>query len=190
MDKKEIWVEGSFAGELTVESRPAGYCDDEPFDDIEEEWEDEEQLEDEEPDEEDDWPELEDLFEPPRRKRSRNKEIGRRGERAAAKYLERMGYEILERNYECPFGEADLIVRDGESLVFVEVKTRSGVSKGFPSEAVDERKRGKYERIAGWYLSHFGETNIPVRFDIVAIMVIAEDRAFLRHYVNAFSVGL
>lgn len=188
MGRKEIWVEGSFAGEMKVEERPSSaFGEDgltEAFD--EGEWDadaDEEEWFDGET-------ELWDASSKCKGRGSRNVEIGRRGEDAAARYLERLGYDILERNYECPFGEADIIARDGLSLVFVEVKTRTGVSRGFPSEAVDEEKRGRYERIAGWYLGSFRETGIPVRFDIVAIMVIAKDRAFLRHYRNAFSVGL
>ena len=119
-----------------------------------------------------------------------NRKLGMRGEIAAARYLERLDYEILERNWTCPFGEADIIARDGATLVFIEVKTRTGVSKGFPSEAVDARKRARYEKIAAWYLKDHDEFDIPVRFDVVALLVIAKDRAFMKHYVNAFGVGL
>ena len=119
----------------------------------------------------------------------RNKELGRRGEVAAAHYLEHFGYEILERNWECPAGEADIIARDMDTLVFVEVKTRTNIDKGFPSEAVDEKKRSRYEKIAMWYLRDYEFVDIPVRFDVVALMVVAEDRAMIRHYVNAYSQG-
>lgn len=119
----------------------------------------------------------------------RNREMGRRGERAAARYLERFGYEILELNWECPAGEADIVARDCDTLVFCEVKTRSGIEKGFPSEAVDAGKRSRYERIAGWYLRDYDFVDIPVRFDVIALMVVREDRAFVKHYVNAFAEG-
>ena len=119
---------------------------------------------------------------------ARNREIGKRGENAAVRYLEKMGYEILERNWKCQFGEADVIARDGQTLVFVEVKTRTGISKGFPSESVNAKKRRRYEKIAAWYLKEYDEVDIPVRFDVVALLVISEDRAFIRHYVNAFGV--
>lgn len=123
------------------------------------------------------------------RKRSgkRNKELGRRGEDAAALYLVRRGYDILERNWTCFAGEADIIARDGEALVFVEVKTRSSVEKGFPSEAVDAPKRERYEKIALAYLTEESFSDIPVRFDVVSIVVLAPDRAFIRHHINAFS---
>ena len=81
---------------------------------------------------------------------SHNKALGKRGERAAARYLERMNYIVLERNWKCPFGEADIIALDESTLVFVEVKTRTSIAKGFPSEAVDARKRARYEKIAAW----------------------------------------
>ena len=110
-----------------------------------------------------------------------NQEIGRRGEAAAARYLELQGYEILERNWKCPAGEADIIARMDEMLVFCEVKTRTSIEKGFPSEAVDSEKR------AGWYVREYERVNIPVRFDVVALMVVAEDRALVKHYVNAFA---
>ncbi len=115
-----------------------------------------------------------------------NKEIGRRGELAAARYLERCGYEILERNWDCPAGEVDIVARDEETLVFCEVKTRTSLDHGLPSEAVDSNKRNRYEKIAGWYLRDYEFTDIPVRFDVVALLVVGNDRALVRHYINAF----
>lgn len=118
----------------------------------------------------------------------RNVELGHRGEVAAARYLEHVGYEILEQNWVCPAGEADIIAMDGDTLVFVEVKTRTTIAKGFPAEAVDAEKRARYETIAAWYLTSFEHLDIHVRFDVIALMVLAEDRAFMKHYVNAFGV--
>jgi len=119
----------------------------------------------------------------------RNKELGERGEQAAARYLRLMGYEILERNFVCPAGEADIIARDGDYLVFVEVKTRTHIEKGMPEEAVDAKKRARYEKIACWFLADFEETDIPLRFDVISLVVVGEDRAMLRHHVNAFGQG-
>lgn len=121
------------------------------------------------------------------KKKSRNREIGKRGEDAAARYLEMLGYEILERNWTCPAGEADIIARDGCTLVFIEVKTRTSLRKGLPSEAVTPKKRSRYERIAGWYLRNACEyVDIPVRFDVIALLVSGRDRALVRHYRHAF----
>ena len=120
---------------------------------------------------------------------ARNKELGDCGEQAAARYLRLNGYEIIERNFVCPAGEADIIARAGDYVVFVEVKTRMRSDRGLPEEAVDAKKRARYEMIAGWYMADFEETDIPIRFDVISIMVIGEDRAILRHHVNAFGQG-
>lgn len=123
-------------------------------------------------------------------KNSHNQRIGKRGEDAAARYLEMLGYEIIERNWTCPAGEADIIARDGCTLVFVEVKTRTSLEKGLPSEAVTPKKRARYERIAGWYLHDECEyVDIPVRFDVIALLVANEERALVRHYRHAFECG-
>ena len=119
----------------------------------------------------------------------RNQSIGRRGEAAAARYLELKGYEIVERNWACPAGEADIIAYDAGTLVFVEVKTRTSLETGLPSEAVTPAKRARYEKIAGWFLRSVDVCDVPVRFDVVSLLVVSEDRALVRHYVNAFGAG-
>lgn len=119
----------------------------------------------------------------------RNKRLGRRGEDAAAHYLCLQGYEMLERNWTCPAGEADIIAEDGDYIVFCEVKTRSNLDKGFPCEAVTSKKRHKYELIAAWYLKDHDVLDRPLRFDIIDILVAAPDRAVIRHFVNAFGVA-
>lgn len=117
----------------------------------------------------------------------RNKELGRRGEEAAARFLVHRGYEILERNWECCAGEADIIARDERVLVFVEVKTRSDSSMGFPAEAVTAKKRERYERIACLYLQDHDLSDMMVRFDVISLVAIAQDRALIRHHINAWS---
>jgi putative endonuclease len=118
----------------------------------------------------------------------RNKALGARGEEAAARFLDRRGYEILERNWTCFAGEADIIARDEDTIVFVEVKTRKDCGHGFPSEAVTAAKREKYEKIALAFLSDYEPTDFPVRFDVVSIVVIGPDKAMIRHQINAFSL--
>ena len=121
-------------------------------------------------------------------KQSSHTDLGKTGERRAALYLERKGYRILRYNYRCPFGEIDLIALDpsGEILCFIEVKTRSQLHKGFPAEAVDARKRDKYERIAACFLRTYHACDIRVRFDVISILVLSEHHAFLRFHSNAF----
>ncbi len=123
------------------------------------------------------------------KKPGHNKEIGKRGEDAAARFLEMIGFDIIERNWTCPAGEADIIAFEDDVLVFVEVKTRTSIEKGFPSEAVDAEKRRRYENIACWFLKDFPFTDIAVRFDVAALVVIAEDRAFIRYYRGAYEVA-
>ena len=114
------------------------------------------------------------------------KELGRKGEEAAAKFLARRGFEILHRNWKCFVGEVDIVALQEDTICFIEVKTRSNIQKGFPSEAVDERKRDRYERIAACYLKEYAHDDLRVRFDVVSILVLSKDKAFLRHHVNAF----
>lgn len=122
-----------------------------------------------------------------KRKGEKNVDLGRRGEDAATRFLRRRGYEIVERNWKCPAGEADIIARDGDAVVFVEVKTRTSIEKGLPSDAVDQRKRERYEKIAALFLRGFEAVDVPVRFDVVSLLVIGDDRALIRHHINAFA---
>ncbi len=119
----------------------------------------------------------------------RNKELGRRGEEAATRFLKRHGYEIIKRNWKCIYGEADIIALDDETVVFVEVKTRSSYEQGMPAEAVDAKKRSRYERIAALFLKDYEVMDVPVRFDIMSIVVIAPDRALIRHHIDAFGTA-
>ncbi len=121
--------------------------------------------------------------------KAHNLDIGLRGEVAAAKLLERHGYEIVDRNWRCKAGEADIVAIDEDALVFVEVKTRVGIESGMPDEAITPRKRDRYERIAAWYLADHDFSDMQVRFDTVSVLVIAEDRALVKHVVNAFGAG-
>lgn len=115
-----------------------------------------------------------------------NAVLGERGEEAAARFLERRGMEILERNWKCFAGEADIIARDEDAVHFVEVKTRSNVDCGFPSEAVNHAKRERYERIAVAYLTGYDVVDVGIMFDIISIVVTGPNRAVLRYHRNAF----
>ena len=119
----------------------------------------------------------------------RNRELGARGEEAAVRFLKRHDYEIIERNWTCPAGEADIIAMDEDAIVFVEVKTRRSTDMGLPSEAVDAKKRERYERIAAMFLAHYDVVDVQVRFDIISIVVVSPDRAMIRHHINAFGVA-
>mgnify|MGYP004715069709 CR=1 FL=1 len=124
-----------------------------------------------------------------RQKNMHNKDLGRKGEEAAARFLVRRGYDIIERNWTCIAGEADIIALDEDTLVFVEVKTRSSAANGLPGEAITKEKRTRYEKIACLYLEHSEVSDAPVRFDVISITLIGPDRAFVRHHIAAFGVG-
>ncbi len=119
---------------------------------------------------------------------SASRELFMKGEEAAARFLSMRGYEILERNWACFAGEVDIIARDGRTLVFVEVKIRRDLRQGFPSEAMSAEKRDRFEKMALAYAAEYEETDIPVRFDMVAIVVVADNKAMIRHDIDVFSI--
>ena len=98
-----------------------------------------------------------------------NKELGREGEKVAADYLEDLGYMLLERNYRSSRAEIDLVARDGDLLVFVEVKSRRNAQYGWPEEAVGEEKADHIRRAAEDYMELCNWTG-EVRYDIIAII--------------------
>ena len=101
--------------------------------------------------------------------RESTRAIGRDGEEIAAEYLRNNGYRIVEKNYKNRFGEIDVIAKDGNTVVFIEVKTRNTPSYGTPSSAVDSKKQQRIGKVALTYLTKKGLTQHPVRFDVVSI---------------------
>ena len=97
--------------------------------------------------------------------------LGRLGEELASRRLQKLGYEILETNYRCSLGEIDLVARDGDVLVFVEIKTRKNRPLGEAKEAVHKRKQGQLSRVALAYLKSKELWGTKARFDVVAIGV-------------------
>jgi len=95
--------------------------------------------------------------------------LGRRGERAAEKHLRRNGYRIVARNFRAAGAEIDLVTMDGDTLVFVEVKTRRSRTAGAPEEAVDERKQKRMRRAAEAFAKRYRADETEMRFDIVAV---------------------
>ncbi len=96
--------------------------------------------------------------------------IGAAAERRAADFLKRAGLTLIARNYRSPFGEIDLIMRQDEVTVFVEVRSRARTDYGTPGESVDRRKQERLRATAEYYLQRDAEaSNRPCRFDIVAI---------------------
>ena len=111
--------------------------------------------------------------------------LGKSGEDLACVELERRGYAILERRYRTRFGEIDIIARDRETIVFVEVKARIGNEFGGAAAAITAWKQRRVVQMAVDYLARRRLHNCPCRFDVVAVD-FDSDRAVVTVYPNAF----
>lgn len=114
---------------------------------------------------------------------------GRLGERAARKHLRRLGLKFLLANFRSSRGEIDLVFRDRDCLVFVEVKTRSSEDWTRPSAAVDSRKRRLLSQAALDYLKLLRHPQIKTRFDIVEVLLRDGDVCEVRHLPNTFALS-
>ena len=99
-----------------------------------------------------------------------NRNVGSKYEQIAGAYLEKLGYVILEYNMRCNVGEVDIVARDGECLVFVEVKYRANTRCGDPLEAISVLKQKTISKCALSYLKKHRLWDVPVRFDVVGIL--------------------
>ncbi len=106
---------------------------------------------------------------------SRRQRLGAYGESVAARVLDKAGYRILERNYRCDVGEADIVAMDGDVLVFVEVRTRQGSRLGTPEESIGLRKQEKMIEVAQTYVSE-REYAGHWRMDVVAVVLSPDGR--------------
>ena len=96
--------------------------------------------------------------------------LGKSGEDFAVQYLAESGLKIITRNYRCPKGEMDIIARDGETLVFIEVRTRRSSFRGWGEESITRQKVQRLHAIASFYVIQQGYSNWPsLRFDVLAI---------------------
>ena len=114
---------------------------------------------------------------------------GRLGERAAKRQLKKVGLKFLYANFASEHGEIDLIFREGKTLVFVEVKTRSSESWTRPAAAVNADKQRKLIATARDYLRLLRHPNVPYRFDIVEVLLADGRVDEVRHQPNAFAPG-
>lgn len=114
---------------------------------------------------------------------------GRLGERAAKQHLRRLGLKFLTANFRSARGEIDLIFRDGDCLVFIEVKTRSSEDWTRPAAAVDARKRRLISQTALDYLRLLKNPEVKIRFDIVEVLLADGSVREIRHLTNTFSMA-
>ena len=114
--------------------------------------------------------------------------LGQRGEAVAEAFLRTHRYTIVARNYRCRAGEIDLVALDGPVLVFVEVRSRRGITAGTPLESVDGRKQGRVARVAQHFLAARGWGDRDARFDVIGVRFDAEPPA-VEHVQSAFELG-
>ncbi len=112
--------------------------------------------------------------------------IGRFGEELAAGWLQDAGLRILDRNWRCAEGEIDIVAADGDTLVFCEVKTRSGTGFGDPAEAVTAAKSARLRRLALRWLAAHGLGWRELRFDVVTVVRRRDADPVVRHLKDAF----
>ena len=112
--------------------------------------------------------------------------VGRYGEQVAVDYLVAQGMRLLDRNWRCAAGEIDAILREGDALVFVEVKTRRGSAFGTPAEAVDWAKRARLRKLAAIWLAQSRVRSPEVRFDVVSVLPQRAGAAQVEHVRGAF----
>jgi putative endonuclease len=112
--------------------------------------------------------------------------LGSYGERVAVRALTDAGLQVLDRNWRCRAGELDVVARDGDALVFCEVKTRTGTGFGHPVEAVTPAKRRRLRLLARAWLAAHEHHARDLRFDVVGVHVPSTGPAQVTHLRNAF----
>ncbi len=115
-----------------------------------------------------------------------NQQVGKHGEAVAAEHLVRSGMGLVDRNWRCPLGEIDIIARDGDTLVFCEVKTRRGTGYGTPAEAVVRAKQERLRRLALMWLHTAGIHACDIRFDVVSVFPQRRGQPRVEHIKDAF----
>jgi putative endonuclease len=114
-------------------------------------------------------------------------DLGARGERIAAAFLTDAGLRVLDRNWRCREGELDIVAREGDALVFCEVKTRRGLGYGHPVEAVTPRKQRRLRLLAQRWLAAHDQHAPELRFDVVGVLVGPAGPALVTHLRAAFT---
>ncbi|TKB09164.1 YraN family protein [Desulforhopalus sp. IMCC35007] len=116
--------------------------------------------------------------------------LGQNGEADASSYLRKKGYKIITTNYRCKYGEIDIIAKNDEVLVFIEVKTRASKKFGSPAAAVDLRKQIQISKAAHHYLSELGNEEVDARFDVVSVLAEKDKKYKIEHIIDAFEFCL
>ncbi len=123
------------------------------------------------------------------RPKNLNKSLGEVGEAIAVTFLKGIKYSIIEQNFRCKCGEIDIIARDGKTLVFVEVKTRSNAAFGVPQLAVTPFKQRQISKTALTWLAQKKLQDASARFDVIAILQRNQTVPEIEHIKNAFDLA-
>lgn len=111
---------------------------------------------------------------------------GKKGEELACRFITEKGFRIIERNFRFHKGEIDIIAKDNETLVFIEVKYRQNLEYGTPEEAITREKIRQLRNLAKAYLFERKISNVACRFDVIAILEVNKGKPSINHYFNAF----
>jgi putative endonuclease len=113
--------------------------------------------------------------------------LGSEGENLAVEFLRKKNYKILAKNYKTFIGEIDIVAKDAETIVFVEVKTRANDAFGCPFEAVNARKKQKLKNLALLFLKRHRQ-KAPARFDVISVVQMQSGKKTIEHIIDAFEV--
>lgn len=114
-----------------------------------------------------------------------NKKVGAIGEKIAMQYLQKEGYEILETNFYCRFGEVDIVAQKGNEIIFVEVKTRKQIRYGNGAESVNYYKKNHIYKVAEFYTYIYQLYERPISFDVIEVYLFDDKETRVAHMKNA-----
>jgi putative endonuclease len=114
--------------------------------------------------------------------------LGRLGESLAAEFLEKLGYSIIERNFRTPYGEIDLITKQGDVIIFTEVKTRSSSSLGPPEISITRKKSEHIRNAAEYYIQQHPDMSDDWRIDVISVQMQSKNiHPKILHFENAIT---
>ena len=119
---------------------------------------------------------------------NQSQQFGKKSETIAVKHLKKQKYKILEENYRTRLGEIDIIAKDGDTIAFIEVKSRRSDQFGHPKWAITPQKQRKISMVALQYLKSTGQSNARARFDVISISLI-QNKPEIELLKNAFETA-
>ncbi len=110
----------------------------------------------------------------------KRQKVGQAGEEAAREYLITIGYKIIATNYRCPLGEIDIVARDNQAIVIIEVRSKTSIRYGLPEESLTPAKARRLKRLALYYLQSKAGQEVKCRIDFIAILLDENDLTVLK----------